>query len=65
MGSIDNLQKAGETYTEMIDSPFIECDVCKARKCIGCGIDVCSADTCVVAYFMGTNNDVTICINCG
>ena len=46
-----------------------KCQVCglfdAARKCLNCGIEVSSAETCVVAYVMGTLQDTVVCINCG
>lgn len=47
---------------------MVKCQICGLfegdRKCLNCGRAVCSAETCVVAYFLGTNDDRTICINC-
>jgi len=48
-----------------------KCDICglfdASRKCLNCNTEVCSADTCVVAYMLGgpANEDKVVCINCG
>jgi hypothetical protein len=34
------------------------------RKCLYCHRDICSAETCVVAYVGGTQEDRVVCLSC-
>lgn len=47
---------------------MVKCRICglfdASRKCLNCGLEVCSAETCVVAYVMGTVEDKCVCVNC-